>query len=376
MTASSSISSAAVERVASLFDQAPLEPARWDDALRALASLTGSARAQLVSVDNRSDFTSFDWISDDEGALRDQALTIGAYREQVNFRIAAGRRAPEMAVLDERDYDAARSQLAYERYVEFIERTDIPFGCQTSLLIDPDRFVGLAILKSRADGRTTADQRVLFAAIAPRVRAAMKLQILIEQQGRQLVLGAFDAISTKALLLDQAGRVHEMTPAADQLLSGTRRIWVRDGHIETPVPLETRRIAEAIHHAVEHRKSEATLLLPPLNESQHPLRLAIHATPRQPWNMGVIPAAIIVLQDGAVPANTRRARVMEQYELTPAEADIVVALAEGNSRSHIAQLRNVSIATIRTQLKTIYQKLGVAREAELVARAMILFGGA
>jgi len=44
-------------------------------------------------------------------------------------------------------------------------------------------------------------------------------------------------------------------------------------------------------------------------------------------------------------------------------------LAQGHSRKTVAQMRGVSVQTVVAQLRTIFQKCGVNREAELVAIA-------
>jgi DNA-binding CsgD family transcriptional regulator len=43
-------------------------------------------------------------------------------------------------------------------------------------------------------------------------------------------------------------------------------------------------------------------------------------------------------------------------------------LARGASPAALAKQRNVSIETVRTQLRAIYAKLGVRRQGELAAR--------
>ncbi len=88
--------------------------------------------------------------------------------------------------------------------------------------------------------------------------------------------------------------------------------------------------------------------------------------------MGLTPAAIVVLRDGGAGLRRNHARLQDNFGLTPAEADIALHLARGLARADIARSRQVSIATIKTQLKPIYQKLGVSCEAELVARITLL----
>ena len=54
------------------------------------------------------------------------------------------------------------------------------------------------------------------------------------------------------------------------------------------------------------------------------------------------------------------------YSLTPAEADLVRLLAGGHSLEAAAELRGVTMNTVRTQLKQVFAKTDTKRQAELV----------
>jgi two-component system nitrate/nitrite response regulator NarL len=57
-------------------------------------------------------------------------------------------------------------------------------------------------------------------------------------------------------------------------------------------------------------------------------------------------------------------------QLTPRERDVLGGLAEGKSAPQIAAELHVSPATVKTHLKTLYEKLGVSDRAAAVAEAM------
>jgi two-component system nitrate/nitrite response regulator NarL len=59
-----------------------------------------------------------------------------------------------------------------------------------------------------------------------------------------------------------------------------------------------------------------------------------------------------------------------QLHLTPREREVLVGLAAGKSAPAIAQELHVSPATVKTHLKTLYEKLGVSDRAAAVAEAM------
>jgi two-component system nitrate/nitrite response regulator NarL len=62
--------------------------------------------------------------------------------------------------------------------------------------------------------------------------------------------------------------------------------------------------------------------------------------------------------------------VSNQLHLTPREHDVLVGLAAGKSAPEIAKELHVSPATVKTHLKTLYEKLGVSDRAAAVAEAM------
>ena len=59
-----------------------------------------------------------------------------------------------------------------------------------------------------------------------------------------------------------------------------------------------------------------------------------------------------------------------KIHLTPREHDVLIGLAAGRSAPTIAAELHVSTATVKTHLKTLYEKLGVNDRAAAVAEAM------
>ena len=55
-----------------------------------------------------------------------------------------------------------------------------------------------------------------------------------------------------------------------------------------------------------------------------------------------------------------------RFDLTPAEARIVLRLVAGDSLRCAANALGITYGTVRTQLKAVFQKTGTCRQAELV----------
>jgi DNA-binding CsgD family transcriptional regulator len=55
------------------------------------------------------------------------------------------------------------------------------------------------------------------------------------------------------------------------------------------------------------------------------------------------------------------------FGLTQAEARVALAITRGESLNEIARARGVTVATARTQLKSVFSKTQTHRQAELAA---------
>lgn len=69
---------------------------------------------------------------------------------------------------------------------------------------------------------------------------------------------------------------------------------------------------------------------------------------------------------------TRHAYALTRHRgstLTDAECDIMRLLAEGRSTKEVANERNVVVNTIKSQLRTIHQKVGVKHRGALIIYA-------
>ena len=77
-------------------------------------------------------------------------------------------------------------------------------------------------------------------------------------------------------------------------------------------------------------------------------------------------AVVSIQSDGAIQKSVAN-HMKEQFGCTSAEAQVCEELKKGNSIQEIADIRSVSIETVRTQVKCVFQKTGVKSQAKLVA---------
>jgi len=66
----------------------------------------------------------------------------------------------------------------------------------------------------------------------------------------------------------------------------------------------------------------------------------------------------------------KKTTLINPYGLTARETDVLTSLSKGNSYKLIASEFNISIDTVRTHIKNVYEKLQVHSQAEAVAKAI------
>jgi DNA-binding CsgD family transcriptional regulator len=90
--------------------------------------------------------------------------------------------------------------------------------------------------------------------------------------------------------------------------------------------------------------------------------------PRREYSFNFAPAALAVIRGAGGRTGLSQDLLGALYGLTRSEAEVALAVATGKPRDLIAEERGVTVDTVRSQIKAIYQKLGVRREADLAIR--------
>lgn len=82
------------------------------------------------------------------------------------------------------------------------------------------------------------------------------------------------------------------------------------------------------------------------------------------------PTALVMVAEVARPPHVPGERLCQRHGLTPAEGRLADALASGQGLRQAAHTLGVTYGTARAYLKTVFDKLGVHSQAQLVARLL------
>jgi DNA-binding CsgD family transcriptional regulator len=172
-----------------------------------------------------------------------------------------------------------------------------------------------------------------------------------------------DQLSVAVLVTDREGRCSFLNACAIELLAAADGVRMVGGEIlGAEYPGDAHTLRSALQKTCDEGGGGAIMI----NRSAHPQPLLGVVAPFEDRSGGG-PRAMLMLRRGGIRADVVAQHLRSLFRLSPAEAEIGVALATGAELSDIAAGRNVTVNTLRSQIASIMGKTGTRRQAELVA---------
>jgi len=232
----------------------------------------------------------------------------------------------------------------------------------------------LRITRGPGEPEFGGNERRCLAALAPHLRRALRLYArLTHVEGqRDVYADAVDHLAVGTILLDEGGRVLQTNAAAARLSEAGIGIVVRDGRIAAAAGrADDRRLREAIERALALRLRGGPALVEALRldggAGPGSVGALVRPLPVEPEAAGrARPAVAIFVGDPAAAAEIPSEVVRGLFDLTQAEATLAVRLAAGATLDEVAAELGIARNTARAHLRAIFDKAGVARQAELV----------
>lgn len=223
------------------------------------------------------------------------------------------------------------------------------------------------------EARFRTRERQLLTLLTPHLRRAIEIYAKLNRMTseRDLYAGAVNQLSVASIILDEQGRLLTTNAVGRALLDQGGGLSLRDGrlHIEgRDINLELQQALTTIIRAQQRgQTSVVRALRVPRPAGRSDLGLVIRPVPASQWSEGQSsPTAAVFISDPDLQESTSRQILGELFELTPAEANLATLLARGLSLAQVSVAQGISQHTARAQLKSIFAKTGVSRQAELV----------
>ncbi|QHE93903.1 helix-turn-helix transcriptional regulator [Pandoraea fibrosis] len=342
-----------------------LDEARWDQALRDFNQWAGGMGFHSVTWDRARHCA-----TRDSHSLEASPDLIREFVEKLaptDPRVSLMLRQPVGHAMRCHHHLSDRYVARSELYNDFL----IPNGVRYTYGLHLDGADGtselLAILRAPdhspfEDADTTPELEIITRHIARAARLRAGTRHLQAQAA--MGMAVLDQLEMAIVITDETSHAHYLNVAAHQQLGATRNVSIRSGKFTALLPSDDQAVRRLIANATAPMPVAGTHRLH--GDKQHwvitalPLRES-HAC-AAPWQRPMVMLTIGEL-DRRVTLGPYTLKVL--FGLSPAEARLAQALAEGRELTQYAQDANVAINTARTQLRHIFDKTGCRRQADL-----------
>ncbi|HVF34630.1 MAG TPA: helix-turn-helix transcriptional regulator [Candidatus Saccharimonadia bacterium] len=245
-----------------------------------------------------------------------------------------------------------------------------------------DHVIGnIGLPRERRRGPYRASALALLDRVSPHIHRSLRLS-------RQLARAGFtDAVqratpatqSLAAWLVDDTGRVVFANPRGEQLLRVGDGLSIRRGTLVATLASEQPAFAAALAavlrlpYGPSDTGPELTIKRP---RDRASIRLSINPAPVRMlgWLGMRARGAFIVGHIPEPPGGLSAKEVQRVLALTQAEARVVAALASGHDPRVIAERFNVSLETVRAQVKSAMRRLDCHRQSQLIGKVLEALG--
>lgn len=353
------------ERALKKLNVAPFDSSCWPSILEDLALATGSRASQMIGWSGATE-TAVNITSEEWRGLGKEWFLVGGGDPMVDWlyrpatKLREGSDFTEYEVLSE--IDKARNPV----FNDFHVKNDMPHLCLHKLLDTSTSQWSLTAGRSKHQGPLEAHDRRLFRTICRAATVAMKNTHLMKDESARLVAKSFEATSVAAFVCNSFGRVIAMSHLAEEFSLRHGAIEIRNNTLHARFPELSGKLETAIAMAARAQISSTPIEAVPLRNINGKVIAQAQAVrlPQEKNEIGLGAAVLVIITENVHQSLKNSA---EAARLTDAERDVAGFMISGKSPEEIAELRRVSIATVRTQAKTIYAKLEVSGQKELMA---------
>ncbi len=266
-----------------------------------------------------------------------------------------------------------------EVYNDLMVRFDIEHGMFGIFEREGTQWAGLSLYRSAASGEYRDSDLDVVRFLIPHLRRAFKLHFQFsELKARaERVESALDMLSTGVIFLDENQEIIGTNRIADELLRRRDGLWTEHRKLRTSLASESARLQAMISGAAKTSHGEGlsaggTMLIS--RETARPLSVTVTPVQSAIVEIGRRPAAVVFVSDPDQRIEAPIDVLQRCYAFTPAEARLAMLLLEGCSLNDAAEKCGVTRNTLKSQLKSIFSKVGVQRQGELIRVLLLTMG--
>lgn len=349
---------------------AALEPAQWPDLLLRIARAVDSPGAVFqVQAAATGEMLFIATGGFDESALVDYARHYAG----LDPRVGLGLKMPVGEIFSVEDHLDVAAFRRSEIYNDFLR----PLGLGATLggIVHADReiFVAPSVQRPIRPPGFSEKERRRFAALAPHLARAARIgqELGAAAVARHALVAALDRLPRGVLLLDRRLGVRFANGYAEEVLAVGDGLRLDRGALVAARPAETAALRQLVAGAGSPGNREPAAAGGYLTLSRPSLRrrLELLVSPVTPELASIAAGravAVVFLVDPDRRLELPHEALRQLYGLTPSEARLATALAEGIGLPEAAEQLGITHETAKSTLRVVFAKTGTRRQAELV----------
>lgn len=197
------------------------------------------------------------------------------------------------------------------------------------------------------------------------------MQVMVDAMtiGNALARACLDRLHAGVVVVDRMRRVQMINAHGSRLLGAGRELAVSNRRLTCSLASQHELLGRLIESACgQPAKGGAMRVAGGAN--RHGLLLSVLPIPRSHDLATLLPEPIAMVVMGDPSADSLPPGVYRMlFSLTDSEATLLAALVRGTTVAGWARLRGISVATVRSQLRSLFEKTGTDSQAHLVAIA-------
>jgi len=277
-------------------------------------------------------------------------------------------RDPRVGVIEGNDLCPHQELVKTDLYREFLRPMELHHMTFMVLSMAPRKYELISMWRGAGRPELEREARELLTMVMPHLQTALQVRRMIgaAEYRANTAEALLDSTPTASILLDAKGHVVYMNAAA-QMLTVERDGIALQGDRVGPSDKARRLDFQALVLSAAGMESGAAGGAIALERPSGKRALQVLVTPFRNADPFRSPARVLVLAtDPERVVHFPDAILRALYDLTPAETEIANGLLTGFSLDEVATLRRVSVATVRSQMKSLLGKTDTRRQGELI----------
>jgi DNA-binding CsgD family transcriptional regulator len=342
------------------FAEAGLDPTRWVKALTTMAAATGSYGAVMLPL--AGDALPNVPYTENVSSVMEAYFRDGWHAQDERMRTVPT--LTQCGVADDFDGHSAEEIARHPYYQEFLAPYRLQWYAGVKVACGDDLWA-VALQRTIDQGPFSADEKDELARISTKLSTGAAIARALSASAATGALEAFEMSGTAVVLLNRHGNVFKANQSAERLLVDD--IQIVKGQLTAKDARATTALNRAIHTLLWRPSGglSAPVALP--RASRRPLLAYPARLSASTANALADCQAMVILIDPDTRSRTPEMSLRSVFRLSEAEARLATQLAFGNSLETVADQFGIAKETARSQLKSIFAKTGVHRQAELVA---------